>query len=535
MLDFADMIVLNKFEKRGAEDALRDVRKQWRRNHPEQLEDCRTPTAGIPDHRQPFNDPGVNRLFAGAAPRSMREAARPAAGRRTTAPRRRRAGRIPLARPADSRPRARATWPRSPSRAARRNGTTRARSSAARRAHAHYLSLQALGDAHLPAPLSATRRRTLRDDRRSHDAAPRLQRARSTTSAPQAMAALRAWPARLAGDPVGEVLLQGARHARSAATTTPRSLSHQPVPKIAAPRLEDWGEILRLPAEREPAGRVSVHRRRVSRTGARAKIRPACSPARARPERTNRRFHYLARGQPATRLSTAFDSTTLYGEDPDPRPDIYGQTGNSGVSIATLDDMKKLYSGFDLCAPTTSVSMTINGPAPMILAMFMNTAIDQRVEKYLRDDRRAGTRRSEDRRSSSQAPRSARATAASCPTAHDGSGSALLGVTGDQLVDAEALRAHQARRDAAARARHRAGRHPQGRPGAEHLHLLHRVRAAHDGRRPAVLHRQQGAQFLLGVDLRLSHRRSRREPDHRSSPSRWPTASPSSSTTSRAA
>src|SRR4030095_7458205 len=106
------------------------------------------------------------------------------------------------------------------------------------------------------------------------------------------------------------------------------------------------------------------------------------------PERTNRRFHYLAHGNAATRLSPAFDSRTRYGEDPDLRPDIYGRTGNSGVSIATLDDMKKLYSGFDLCAPTTSVSMTINGPAPMILAMYMNTAIDQRVERYLKSEGR---------------------------------------------------------------------------------------------------------------------------------------------------
>jgi methylmalonyl-CoA mutase len=90
--------------------------------------------------------------------------------------------------------------------------------------------------------------------------------------------------------------------------------------------------------------------------------------------------------RPPTRLSTAFDSVTLYGEDPAPRPDIFGKIGNSGVNVPTLDDMKKLYSGFDLCAPTTSVSMTINGPAPMILAMFMNTAIDQQVEKYLRAD-----------------------------------------------------------------------------------------------------------------------------------------------------
>jgi len=99
------------------------------------------------------------------------------------------------------------------------------------------------------------------------------------------------------------------------------------------------------------------------------------------PERTNRRFHLLAYGQPAVRLSTAFDSVTLYGEDPYTRPDIYGKVGNSGVSIASLDDMKKLYSGFVLCAPNTSVSMTINGPAPMVLAFFMNAAIDQQVAR----------------------------------------------------------------------------------------------------------------------------------------------------------
>jgi methylmalonyl-CoA mutase len=158
------------------------------------------------------------------------------------------------------------------------------------------------------------------------------------------------------------------------------------------------------------------------------------------PERTNRRFHYLASGHGAARLSTAFDSTTLYGEDPDTRPDIYGRTGNSGVSIATLDDMKKLYSGFDLCKPTTSVSMTINGPAPMILAMFMNTAIDQRVERYLKAEgqwndaqakidalHRAAAERG------TQPPR----YVGDLPEHHDGTGLALLGVTGDQLVSPE--------------------------------------------------------------------------------------------------
>jgi methylmalonyl-CoA mutase len=153
------------------------------------------------------------------------------------------------------------------------------------------------------------------------------------------------------------------------------------------------------------------------------------------PERTNRRFHYLASGHEATRLSTAFDSTTLYGEDPHERPDIYGRIGNSGVSIATLDDMKRLYSGFDLCAPGTSVSMTINGPAPMILAMFMNTAIDQRVERHLR--------------ASGAWPEAERKIKAlfeehkhplyrgELPASHDGSGLALLGISGDRLLDRE--------------------------------------------------------------------------------------------------
>src|SRR6185436_4762292 len=109
------------------------------------------------------------------------------------------------------------------------------------------------------------------------------------------------------------------------------------------------------------------------------------------PERTNRRFHLLSRGQSAVRLSTAFDSVTLYGRDPDLRPDIFGKVGNSGVSICTLDDAKKLYSGFDLCDPNTSVSMTINGPAPTVLAFFMNTAIDQQLDKFRSDNGRDPT------------------------------------------------------------------------------------------------------------------------------------------------
>ncbi|HUL19150.1 MAG TPA: methylmalonyl-CoA mutase family protein, partial [Steroidobacteraceae bacterium] len=156
------------------------------------------------------------------------------------------------------------------------------------------------------------------------------------------------------------------------------------------------------------------------------------------PERTNRPFHYLARSSRAPRQSTAIDSTTHYGEDPDTRPDVYGRTGNSGVSIATLDDMKKLYSGFDLTAPSTSVSMTINGPAPILLAMFMNTAIDQRIERHLRAH--GGWEAAERRIEALRAAERERGIAGpdysgELPAGHDGSGLALLGVSGDALLE----------------------------------------------------------------------------------------------------
>ena len=160
------------------------------------------------------------------------------------------------------------------------------------------------------------------------------------------------------------------------------SLSHTQIPKIAVPKFEDWGDIVEWTMKENFPGEFPYT------AGVFPFKRQGEDPTRmfageGGPERTNRRFHYVSKGMPAARLSTAFDSVTLYGEDPDERPDIYGKVGNSGVSIATLDDAKKLYSGFDLCAPTTSVSMTINGPAPMLLAFFMNAAIDQQCEKYI--------------------------------------------------------------------------------------------------------------------------------------------------------
>jgi isobutyryl-CoA mutase len=164
-----------------------------------------------------------------------------------------------------------------------------------------------------------------------------------------------------------------------------KSLSGTKIKKVVLPAYKDWGDILQWQLQENIPGEFPYTAGvfELKRTGE--------DPTRmfageGSPERTNTRFHYVSKGQPAKRLSTAFDSVTLYGEDPAVRPDIYGKIGNSGVSIATVDDAKKLYSGFDLCDPKTSVSMTINGPAPMLLAFFMNAAIDQQCEKYITEN-----------------------------------------------------------------------------------------------------------------------------------------------------
>jgi methylmalonyl-CoA mutase len=427
MLDFADMIVLNKFEKRGAEDALRDVRKQWRRNHPDRMK--------VPDEQVPvfptiasrFNDPGVNRLFHALCGALDQEAGSP--GRWThgdgvalAAPVRM-LSRDPLIPSARTRYLAEIS-----TRGREARKTADAKADAARRAHGLYLSLQSLGDPELPEALSPAAvtggNPALVELRVAYN------RALEDVGA-EALAALRAWPAREQGvtNPEFSYTVRG-REVRG--SNYAESLSHTAIPKLAAPRLTGWGEILNflqnenLPGSFPYTGGVYPYRREEE------------DPTRmfageGAPERTNRRFHYLAAGHEATRLSTAFDSTTLYGEDPDLRPDVFGRTGNSGVSIATLDDMKKLYSGFDLCASSTSVSMTINGPAPMILAMYMNTAIDQRVEKFLRD---AG-RWSEVESALAAAAAKDDAWPAyrgGLPADHDGAGLGLLGVSGRRLV-----------------------------------------------------------------------------------------------------
>ena len=435
MLDYADFIVLNKSEKRGAEDSLRDVRKQWRRNHPEraQLPDVQLPV--FPTIASRFNDPGVNRLFAAiCAALAAKQIGAGAWKLADTGPTEL-TTRTPLV------PGARTRYLAEIAQGARAaRARIEAQVEAARRAFGLYESLKALHDAALPGPLERFAHDTLSDaaaDATRRELRAAYNRALDEIGA-EGVGELNAWPARVRSA-TDATYSYKVRDRMVTGENYTESLSRSAVPKLAVPRFRDWGELLHfillenLPGSYPYTGGVYPYRREEE------------DPTRmfageGAPERTNRRFHYLAHGHGAARLSTAFDSTTLYGEDPDTRPDVYGRTGNSGVSIATLDDMKKLYSGFDLCQPSTSVSMTINGPAPMILAMFMNTAIDQQVERYLKAEGKWSA--AERQIAALHAQNSACGVAPPSykgvlPRDHDGSGLALLGVSGDQLLERE--------------------------------------------------------------------------------------------------
>ncbi len=425
MLDFADLVALNKFEKRGAEDALRDVRKQWKRNRAAfDVADDDVPV--YPTIASRFNDPGVNRLFEALCARVVeRTGADPA-------------GWTPEPLPADTGsgviipPRRSRYLAEIAENGRRANDEADAAAARASTAWACWRALDGLDDARPPAlepypgDAAATDQPALKALRARYNDA-------LTAVGQENLELLRQWPARRESVSSDTYAYQvRGREIRGENYT--ESLSHLALPKIAAPDWEDWGQVLKfllrenLPGAYPYTGGVYPYRREAEEP-----IRMFAGEG--MPERTNRRFHYLASGHAATRLSTAFDSVTLYGEDPDERPDIYGRIGNSGVSIATLDDMKRLYSGFDLCDPNTSVSMTINGPAPMILAMFMNTAVDQQVEKHLREA--GGWPEAEKRIGELFRDRSRPRYRASLPEGHDGSGLGLLGVTGDEVVDAE--------------------------------------------------------------------------------------------------
>jgi len=352
MLDFADFVAINKFDRRGAEDALRDVRKQVQRNRqafgqpPEAM-----PVYGTIAAR--FNDDGVTALYQAIAVVLKEKGLQLSQGIL-------------------------------PSTSARSSSNVNVVVPAKR---ARYLAeiaeaVRAYHEQGLQQSRVARDRQSLLAARRMSgtDVLDSLIQEKEAALHAQSKKLLDSWPETVkaySGDE--SVTKVRGRELRTRLTTT--SLSGTKVPKVALPKFEDAGEILRWRWRENLPGAFPFT------AGVFPFKRENEDPTRmfageGDPFRTNRRFHLLSKDMPAKRLSTAFDSVTLYGFDPDERPDIYGKVGNSGVSIATLDDMEVLYSGFDLCAPNNSVSMTINGPAPTILAMFFNTAIDQQVEKF---------------------------------------------------------------------------------------------------------------------------------------------------------
>ncbi len=361
MLDFADLVAINKFDRKGGEDALRDVRKQVQRNKEsfgQALEAL--PVYGTIASR--FNDDGVTALYCGIL-EELKNRRLVDWSSRLSAPRSRVSSK------------ARAIIPGARSRYLAEIAETV-------RKYRQHAGAQATLVRERQQLLEA--KRMLEGAGKKADALDALAAEKDADLDERSKSLIESWP-KIVQSYSGEERVSRVRERDVKTKLTYRSLSGTSIPKVALPRYQDHGELLRFLLMENLPGRFPYT------AGVFDFKRQGEDPTRmfageGDPKRTNKRFHYLSKDSVAKRLSTAFDSVTLYGWDPDERPDIYGKVGTSGVSIATLDDMKVLYSGFDLTDPTTSVSMTINGPAPSILAMFLNTAIDQNIDKF-RDEK----------------------------------------------------------------------------------------------------------------------------------------------------
>lgn len=413
MIDYADVIAINKFDKRGALDALRDVKKQYQRGHQlwqKPLEDM--PVFGTIASQ--FNDPGMNRLY-----RRVMEVLVEKTGAAldthwlNSSEASEKVYIIPPARVrylAEIVENNRAYEQR-----------VKQESTLARQLFALDLSCKTL--LHQDAPKELIQ--ALEDQ----------YRALEQQLSPAARKTLAEWPALKAAYAADEYVYQ-VRGKEIRVPTYRTSLAHTRIPRVILPQFEDWGEILRWVMRENVPGAFPYT------AGVFPFKRQEEDPTRmfageGGPERTNRRFHYVSLDMPATRLSTAFDSVTLYGEDPDYRPDIYGKIGNSGVSICCLDDAKKLYSGFDLCDPRTSVSMTINGPAATITAFFMNAAVDQQCEKYIHEHSLEHLVEGKLKELYDQHNLPRPQYQGEIPSGNDGLGLLLLGITGDQVLPQE--------------------------------------------------------------------------------------------------
>ncbi len=412
MLDFADLVALNKSDKRGALDALRDVKKQYQRNN--RLFEA--PVDEMPVYgtvASQFNDPGVNELYLNLM-KKIRE--------KTGVDFHSHLGhQDEMTEKIEIIPSQRVRYLSEISETVRNyNQWAEEQSRTAQKLFSLKQSMELLAEEGKTAEVE--------DLRLLYDSIVRQ-------IDPSNLKMLEGWKDKKANYQ-GEEFVFKVRDKEFRVKTTTESLSHTSIPKVSLPRFESWGEILRWLLKENVPGEFPFA------AGVFPFKREGEDPTRmfageGGPERTNRRFHYVSKGMPAKRLSTAFDSVTLYGEDPDRRPDIYGKIGNSGVSISCLDDAKKLYSGFNLADPKTSVSMTINGPAPTMVAYFMNAAIDQQCELYIKAH---GLEKEVEAKI--EAIYKAKGTKrphyqGKIPEGNNGLGLMLLGVTGDMVLPRE--------------------------------------------------------------------------------------------------
>jgi methylmalonyl-CoA mutase len=421
MLDFADVIALNKFDKRGALDAVRDVRKQYRRNHNLwDIKEEEIPVFGTIASQ--FNDPGMNRLYS---------AVLKVIADRTGAPLNSQlqhsgemSEKIYIIPPARTR------YLSEISETIRRyDQESEAQARLADDCYQLNGAMQQFYQRRAYSGGEEMRYNGIGDELKE------LFGYNFANLSGEHQRLITGWQAKIQNYK-NEHFIYKVRDKEIKVETTTLSLSQTKIPKIAVPKFTNWGDIVRWSAQENFPGEFPYT------AGVFPFKRTGEDPTRmfageGNPERTNRRFHYVSFEMPAHRLSTAFDSVTLYGEDPDYRPDIYGKVGNSGVSVCCLDDAKKLYSGFDLCDPKTSVSMTINGPAAILLAFFMTAAIDQQCEKYIvaNNLQHLVEAKLNEKYDSKNLPRPK--YLGDLPKGNNGLGLMLLGMTGDEILPAD--------------------------------------------------------------------------------------------------
>lgn len=436
MLDFADLIAINKFDKRGSLDALRDVRKQYKRN--KMIWD--TPDEDLPifgTMASQFNDPGTNVLYRSIMDKLVAQtnAEHLQSNFEISGGMSEKVYIIPpervryLAEICESADKYK-QFVEQQSKIARQlyqlKGTIEML-----RAEIGQKTIETIEVSedvvHAVAQVKG-------EPEYLKDLVKRYQELEDTLNA-ECKEILSDWQAKLKRYKAEKYQFQ-VRDKIIEQDLYTTSLSGTKIPRVSLPKYQDWGDILKWSLTENTPGFFPYT------AGVFPLKRKGEDPTRmfageGGPEKTNRRFHYLSKGMPAKRLSTAFDSVTLYGENPDHRPDIYGKIGNSGVSVATLDDAKKLYSGFNLCDPATSVSMTINGPAPMLLAFYMNVAIDQQCEIYIKENGLQEEVEAKIAKIYQEKGMVRPYYEGELPEGNDGLGLMLLGVTGDQVLPKE--------------------------------------------------------------------------------------------------